>query len=183
MDGTIYRRVHTEGLHAVVWDVMRRHRAVAAVLVGLLIVLVRVACEWLAVPVSELVKSAVALGLYVLALVALDWPWMSYALARRLSLAAAATLACVGSVNALVRDPRGWDIVPWIFPVGLVLTSMVFGAVVLGILFAFTFVRKRYWPVYPPGHCRRCGYDLRGQIELRCPECGTSFERAESEPK
>ena len=24
--------------------------------------------------------------------------------------------------------------------------------------------------------CTICGYDLRGQIELRCPECGERFE-------
>ena len=25
--------------------------------------------------------------------------------------------------------------------------------------------------------CIKCGYDLRGQTEPRCPECGTAFER------
>jgi len=24
--------------------------------------------------------------------------------------------------------------------------------------------------------CRKCGYDLRGQQDLRCPECGTAFD-------
>jgi hypothetical protein len=24
----------------------------------------------------------------------------------------------------------------------------------------------------PPGHCQRCGYDLRGNVSGRCPECG-----------
>lgn len=27
--------------------------------------------------------------------------------------------------------------------------------------------------------CRRCGYDLQGQVEPRCPECGSEFDRAE----
>jgi hypothetical protein len=26
---------------------------------------------------------------------------------------------------------------------------------------------------YPPGHCRRCGYNLTGNASGRCPECGT----------
>jgi hypothetical protein len=26
--------------------------------------------------------------------------------------------------------------------------------------------------------CLKCGYDLRGQTEPRCPECGTSFDPA-----
>jgi rubrerythrin len=28
------------------------------------------------------------------------------------------------------------------------------------------------------GHriCIECGYDLRGQVEHRCPECGTQFD-------
>jgi hypothetical protein len=26
--------------------------------------------------------------------------------------------------------------------------------------------------------CRKCGYDLRGQREPRCPECGTEFDEA-----
>ena len=30
----------------------------------------------------------------------------------------------------------------------------------------------RFVPKFPPGHCR-CGYDLRGNVSGRCPECGT----------
>jgi hypothetical protein len=28
-------------------------------------------------------------------------------------------------------------------------------------------------PLYPPGHCQRCGYDLTGNESGICPECGT----------
>ncbi len=27
--------------------------------------------------------------------------------------------------------------------------------------------------------CKKCGYDLRGQVEHRCPECGTPFDPGE----
>lgn len=32
------------------------------------------------------------------------------------------------------------------------------------------------WPVYEPGHCVNCGYNLRGLPEPRCPECGQPFD-------
>lgn len=31
-------------------------------------------------------------------------------------------------------------------------------------------------PSYPPGCCRKCGYNLRGLTEPRCPECSTEFD-------
>lgn len=37
---------------------------------------------------------------------------------------------------------------------------------------------SRFWKIGatgPPGVCTRCGYNLRGLPERRCPECGTPF--------
>ncbi len=34
----------------------------------------------------------------------------------------------------------------------------------------------RFVPKFPRGHCRRCGYNLTGLTEARCPECGQPFE-------
>ncbi len=34
----------------------------------------------------------------------------------------------------------------------------------------------RFVPKFPRGHCRRCGYNLTGLTEARCPECGETFE-------
>jgi hypothetical protein len=32
-------------------------------------------------------------------------------------------------------------------------------------------------PQYPFGHCRKCGYNLTGNVSGICPECGTAVER------
>ena len=34
----------------------------------------------------------------------------------------------------------------------------------------------RFMPKFPRGHCRRCGYNLTGLTEARCPECGTGVD-------
>ncbi len=33
----------------------------------------------------------------------------------------------------------------------------------------------RFVPKFPSGHCQRCGYNLTGLTEARCPECGQAF--------
>jgi hypothetical protein len=46
---------------------------------------------------------------------------------------------------------------------------------VLTILFAVlpaARLYRRLRPKHPRGHCRRCGYDLTGNISGTCPECG-----------
>jgi len=37
-------------------------------------------------------------------------------------------------------------------------------------------VRRRRLARRFPGHCLKCGYNLRGLPEPRCPECGTPFD-------
>lgn len=67
----------------------------------------------------------------------------------------------INSRNDVLYVVGPWIIV-WLVPVAL-LSSVVF-------------LRNRYSPVHPPGYCRKCGYDLRGLPEPRCPECGKPFE-------
>ncbi len=43
-------------------------------------------------------------------------------------------------------------------------------------------VRRRLWPIYPLEQCAKCGYDLRGLPEPRCPECGEPFGPANEGP-
>jgi hypothetical protein len=51
------------------------------------------------------------------------------------------------------------------FPIWLL--SLIFGLLPAARLY------RRLRPKHPPGHCRRCGYDLTGNESGVCPECGT----------
>jgi hypothetical protein len=47
------------------------------------------------------------------------------------------------------------------------------GPLVIGTAILMWVDRRRY----PPGHCRRCGYDLTRNVSGVCPECGTVVRR------
>jgi hypothetical protein len=56
------------------------------------------------------------------------------------------------------------------------LSFVILWAAPFVLLSIAVYVHNRYWPVYPPGHCAICGYNLWGLPSPRCPECGTPFE-------
>ena len=58
--------------------------------------------------------------------------------------------------------------------------DVLYSAYLLLALALLYFVWKRPRRAFPPGHCQRCGYDLTGLAEPRCPECGTIFDSRES---
>jgi hypothetical protein len=69
----------------------------------------------------------------------------------------------------------------WEFPGGLALRQVIVPhwllCLAVGVLpAAWTYRHLRARPV-PPGHCRRCGYDLRAS-PARCPECGEAAPAA-----
>lgn len=166
--------------HAVVWSVVQRHRTMAGALVGLILPLARVVNDLLGVPIADTVELALLTALYFLSLAALCWPWTNYALALKLSLVSAIALICIGTVNVFLRDVGDAKLVPWIVPVGVILVFAGFFGVAFAVLSGLVFMRMRYWPVYGPGHCPRCGYSLIGLPSDRCPECGTPVVRQET---
>ncbi|MGD2109393.1 MAG: hypothetical protein PVI86_08365 [Phycisphaerae bacterium] len=64
---------------------------------------------------------------------------------------------------------------------GAALSNLANGVVVWGIpcllVCGVVKVRNLLHPVYEPGFCANCGYNLRGLPEPRCPECGEPFDR------
>jgi len=42
--------------------------------------------------------------------------------------------------------------------------------------------RQNLRKTHIPGICDGCGYQLRGLVEPRCPECGTAFSQSELQP-
>ncbi len=72
----------------------------------------------------------------------------------------------------------GWTVVKfgtdtslfmWLFWSAYAFPELVVNIVLVSIA---TFLRRRYYPIYPPGHCQRCGYNLTGNVSGVCPECG-----------
>ena len=53
-----------------------------------------------------------------------------------------------------------------------VLYSVFLILLVGGIAGAWWFALHRFEADRKPGACSRCGYDLQGILEQRCPECG-----------
>ena len=109
-------------------------------------------------------------------------------LTRYASCMAAAGGFCVASAlcGAVRRVFPGSDFAQ--FPLGLMLVGLpLLGAAIWialsGVLCVATYLRRRNWPVYSAGCCKKCGYDLRMLDAPRCPECGTPFtQKAGDQP-
>ena len=100
---------------------------------------------------------------------------------RLLGLAISCALGCmiviVGQFWWESREPLpDYD---FMFALGLFSWSAIVVIVNLPIFLVLSLLHWRFGPKPPvPGHCRRCGYNLTGLTEARCPECGTGFEVA-----
>ena len=72
-----------------------------------------------------------------------------------------------------LSDWNTWDYVP---PPGDTSVWFPLYAVFLAVAIP-TLLIWRFVPKFPRGHCRRCGYNLTGLTEARCPECGMGFQK------
>lgn len=112
---------------------------------------------------------------FPLGVLATSWPFLSAKHTTVVCLHAFIGLVATGPIASWLFHGNWSDMLWWCLYAG---HAAVF-SVVLGLLsLLLVVIRHRYWPVYPAGCCRNCGYDLRGLSEQRCPECGTSNEKA-----
>lgn len=106
---------------------------------------------------------------------ALCFPLTSYGRTLVLSLVAGVAFC----VSAMAMQYRQWRFQApfflswWGTALVVILACLFMG----GIGLLSVYLRRRYRPIRTPGECNRCGYDLRGLPEARCPECGTPFSK------
>jgi len=113
--------------------------------------------------------------IYLAGLALASWPLTSLRKVWMSALLMAAGYISIASINM-------WQALR----TGLIHRRSAACIVLVSVLFAFwvgysaigsllVWVRRRYWPIFPPGHCKKCGYCLFGLTTRRCPECGTPF--------
>jgi len=71
----------------------------------------------------------------------------------------------------ITREGEGAFIV-FLVPCCLILPAAIIVTLAGGVLA----LRQEFSKGPVPGSCTKCGYDLRGLPEPRCPECGTPFD-------
>ncbi len=154
---------------------IKRSRVLTAGLVGALFPTGRIIWNWIAPPQLLWVDVTLFSALYFFGLGMACRPLCSYRVVWKLGFVASVGFALVGCTNVLLHKQLFVRFVPWLLLVGA--GGMLVGVWGLtgSVLCAVVFLRNRYWPVYPPGCCKKCGYCLYGLTSRRCPECGRPF--------
>ena len=124
-------------------------------------------------------------SLLLLAMFVICAPYRNYRTAAMVPVVAVTALMTLFTINVvgipLVRGQTA-DLPPVSsLLVALLIPWSALCGVPMILLLITTHVRRRFWPVFTPGHCRVCDYNLHGLPDPRCPECGTVFEREEVE--
>jgi hypothetical protein len=76
---------------------------------------------------------------------------------------------CVAAGDVPTVTPFFWAFDP--APSWIALPAMAIMGVIYGLP-VFWLTRPGVKEAFQPGRCRDCGYDLRGQSNNQCPECG-----------
>lgn len=133
-------------------------------------------------PPYVVAQVAILITIYFGALMLAAWPIRRIRRVISASLGAAIGDFAVG-LSILGFRREGLDVRDLVSPLGLfhgavyLLIIWLVPAFVLSPLVVFV---NRKWPLWPRGHCTKCGYDLRALPEPRCPECGRPFNPKDS---
>lgn len=157
--------------------VYMRHRLTAAAAFGFLFPLVGRYVPWASLPLPWGSLAIAGLITYLFALTVLCSPLRDCRIVLGVCLVAWICYAAV-SVQGMVSDFAQASARMWLAVFAL--HFALAGVAPAALLCAVVYFRNRYWPVYAAGQCAKCGYNLRGLSDARCPECGTSFEAPES---
>ena len=159
-----------------------RHRLLAAALYAFVVQVILVPLPPATTLTGALIRTGVVLLVTLFCLGGLCWPLRKYRLVITVTASFAISRLLVGILLRLWLG--GFFPTPPLVSIDLI---MSFGLTMLAVwaatclpLAGVVYWRNCYRPVYPPGHCTTCGYNLRGLPEPRCPECGTPFDRTES---
>jgi len=161
----------------------RRHRFLTAILVGFAYGRASEVARPLIQAHVHTTAVAIAINAAFLAALALAIGVFCVPLRTYRTVLAASAFAILGGIGAGIPRIVPWMVRTWSQPLGkpylavlLVSPFLLTWAAECLLLSLIVFLRNRYRPVFPPGHCRKCGYNLFGLPEPRCPECGKPFE-------
>lgn len=147
-------------------------RIIGAALVGSLAQLLTTLLPTDALSGAGLLSRSALLFTYFSSLVICCFPLRTFRVVISVSLVAAIFFSATGLIQAISETIsfRHWTVGIVLFG-GLLSTLLMWAinSIVLTVILVF---RKRLWPSYPKGHCQKCGYDLRGNVSRKCPECG-----------
>ena len=112
-------------------------------------------------------------------LASICWPLRSHRLVIKVTATFAVSMIIVGFIRVRLSVFSGMPL-PKPFDLFASLARNLVGIWVVTSLplCGLVWWRNRFRPIFPPGHCAKCGYNLRGLPEPRCPECGTPFKPA-----
>lgn len=119
------------------------------------------------------VVATLVVGVYLCCLTFACYPLRSYRTIAVTTLVGWLLFTLAGLPQVFETLPARPSAHAWV--TGILLHGAIWWGAPCLLLCGVVFVRRRFWPAYPDGHCAVCGYDLRYLPEPRCPECGTPF--------